>query len=517
VNDTAGERILNFVNRVGKTTSQIQQIHKENEAGERRAGYASAARKETPEESASRAFLEGHEKFRGNADANKYRLDVEALLNRSDDMDPKKFLAEKEKISHKYLNGAPDSYVHGFIPSALQVEGSVEKRYADRQFDILQKGYLSDVSEGAELALDMVLKADSITDKAGALREKLTGMQEMGKYYGLDRTEVAGQVISTLGNLAVKSGRPDILNFAYVRDKDGHRLIDRPEVKAKLEQYQRQAIAKQESMVTEKLSLEDSRQEQAVNDFDKSIIKALDDDNFDLADAKLESVKPHLTPARYEQLLKRANQARSGAGYADSTNMESYRLAYDKATDGLLTEEEWANIPAFVTKSDYKELLKVNSRGGGGADKKYSMTEVNEYKRMAVKSVAQQNTLTSVFSEGNLGEDRANWARHAFNIAVSEHIDKENETPNIKLMMEWVVSIGKAAYLNFPEDGSKPDTTTNGHPADGGIVRGTIPVQPKKDNRKFTESAGNPIVNGVDDLQSRKQSTLDMIEGTDSN
>ena len=500
--DRKGSTILKFVGQLQGMSGAYQRDMKRIEGEDHEAGQTSAMRGEEAPEDASAAFIEGHERFTGSADANAYHKQMEELYQKQYQLTPDQWLAEKEKINAEFLNGRSDAYVQGFVPAAVKIEDNYDRRYQKQQMIMVQDEYLTNVSANAELSLDLGLKDETMSgqDVNISMRQSLTTMQETGKQYGLSRTEVSKVFLRSIGEKAAQTGRPDLLNFAMIPDKDGHKLSNRPDMADIVNNYIQAAEAEQESMVQKKLGAEKKLQKEIDVSIDRALVVSTESGDFGDAKALIRQYADNLTPERLATHIKRIKALESEEGWSTTSNPMEYQAFYNLSAAGEMDDNAWEMARYSLSKAEYKEMVKLNTKAKEDAEnpKAPSRANLKQYTNLALNKVAPKDNITKKYFNEN-GADREQFVVHQFNLRFEERTaDKKAGPVTIKELREWSKDIEADAEAQFPIGGEAAtvDTPSKSSP--------TAKVNPVSKSKPMTnKSAGDPIVKDLDDLFSR--------------
>jgi hypothetical protein len=488
----------------------LKEAQRRTDAAHKAEGRTSAMKDEDVNADASAAFVEGHEGFQGEAGANQYRLEMDKLYREKYQVDPREWEKLKNQINSKYLNGASDAYVQGFVPRAVQIETQMDKKYADQQFIMVQDEYLTNVAEGTELAMSMVLKDNSIPDgqKAQAIRDKITMMQENGiEFYGLNRNQISHVVVKKIGTLAQRTGRPDLLAFTMVPDKDGHKMIDRPAMADQVAGYIKGAQNEQQSQVNAQIAREEKLQKEINISVDRALV--VSESAGDVEDAKmlLEKYTDNLTPERLAYHWKRIHKMEDPDSWPKQSNMMDYRAYMAKAIKGEMTDIDWMEAPDSLSYNDYKEIAKIDIRAREKpADTSRNNSMVKDYRTSALKKVAPEDMfgLTTLLTPG-LGADRTESLKHKFTMwQVYRDDSKGDITPEEVMKMskqfqgEVVEEMPETVFVNddttSSNSGGGQKKPAGQHTKTGGVNQPKTPM---------TDVEAEPVLTDLDELKKR--------------
>ena len=250
----AGGRAKRLAEALGIIQGTMPLVGQALEAGANRAHKEGAldalSGKEKPTTGMMR--IHGWESLKGEMTARReYREELNSFFNENHlEMTPEEFETGVQEISQKYLQGASNSFLEGFLKYAVDIEQSIFDKYNNTQREIVRQesmdmlsskahntavdsltNYLTSRFEGIEELDDILTRPDVLwqidiegtlgQELSPILRADLTEAQIKGKQLGFQRHEVNALYLEQVGELAVRYGMPELLDFLRLPDSDG--------------------------------------------------------------------------------------------------------------------------------------------------------------------------------------------------------------------------------------------------------------------------------------------------------
>lgn len=234
--------------------------------------------------------IQGWDTLKGELTARQeYRDELNSFFNDNHlELLPEEFEAGVREISNKYIQGASKSYLEGFLPQALDIEQSIFDKYNSTHRELVRQEsmdmlsskahntvvkhlteYLQSRFEGIESLDDILTRPEVLwqldvegtlgAELAPILRADLSDAQRKGKQLGFTRHEVNQLYLEQVGELAVRYGMPELLDFLWLPDETGNAPI-------------RSAAAGKTSF--QYLSKSEAERKTTVNEYLKAIAKA---------------------------------------------------------------------------------------------------------------------------------------------------------------------------------------------------------------------------------------------------
>lgn len=333
-------------------------------------GMMAAMKGEEKPDTATGAFIRGYETFSGEADVAEFHKQLHAAYLESGDMTPDEWAVKREELTNKFLNGASDEYVRGFVPKALQVSAKYDQQITADQRKRVVNDHLVNVRKQAEEAYQFAvnLPEDSKDSMGGYLRKELTRIQKESKSLGLlDRNAVTEQFIQVIGRSAVREGRPDDLEelasaMAEPDKEDGFSLKNRPDLGEKIENYIDAAERTRNALDKAQANAEEKAFKARLEDIERAIVVGLADGSPESIKKVTDLINEHgqnIPVTRFKQYMNDFYDKLDDANWARSTDPFQYSQAYAQALRGKWNER--VGVQSYLEKDDYIELDKINA------------------------------------------------------------------------------------------------------------------------------------------------------------
>jgi hypothetical protein len=375
-------------------------IKKEIDKERKGRGMADAVAKKDPQEE-SNAYIMGHELIKGKAAAADLDAEMSKYFEEAKDEDPAKFKTGLDQLSRKFLAGRSEPFVEGILADAISIEQKYSGAYQAHQIEKTQQEGLTNLSKAFDYDITEILKAKDIptADKAKAIREAITGQQEVGKIvYKLDRTEMSKHLLGTVIRKALELADPDLLTqVATLEDKHGVRLIDNEKLAPRIDDGIKAATAEQKKLANEFDQRVEKARQRVENAVSNKIIELSLDSNGDTKEAHKLLMK-YTDPTRNDEgvmldpgFVATAHKLLTtrGRGFALVTNDKLYVDAMQKAGQGKLSLQEVLDAKRFTEESEWKSLLSVHMREEDQKSKKQKTPLRKDFESEVRKTVDQ--------------------------------------------------------------------------------------------------------------------------------
>lgn len=197
------------------------------------------------------------------------RLLQEAIVN---EWTPEEYDEAVRQFTDMQTQGRTDNFISGFSNEVLGIVDSTRQAFTrnalqiaqERSYELLNSNMSQGIKDavtgilGPSIAINMdnPVFMDYMTDTAiqglkGSLHDKLLEMQERGleldgdKLLGLDRKTTTAMFAQAVGEFAIKSGKPELMDVFTIRDASGIAPIHNPEINDLVESYHNEAIKAQ--------------------------------------------------------------------------------------------------------------------------------------------------------------------------------------------------------------------------------------------------------------------------------
>lgn len=452
----------------------------------------------TEREKKSKAFLAGWETLDGRVKAKTaYMQEISEYLTQNQHLDSEEFTAGLAEISKKYLEGASDSFIKGFLPEALELEARVLDRYQARlNEEYVQKRNENmnvEISSGINSLLigvfeDMFdVEIDSLHEwlsegenfrklkeyseevkerVSPLLRELLDEAIELGKEVGMDTPTISDMFLKYISTLAITTGVPELIDYAYISGKDGVAVIG---TSSGSEVMQRRKAAEESRKAYDRaLDSEDAKRLQ------EEINKFKSDHYFFIADLSMEEDRQAAIQKATERYLQYKDNEWFSANISNpetylndlltfmhgggvrefpiNGNFRLYAHYHRRAVQGDLTMEEFLNEVLAMDELNqdqahmvYQAIIQNSPEIAGEGAWKHR-TEVNRIQNSLIKQVANSIEVAEL---GDFALDLSTYMEYAFArefIKYREANDGAYPDPD-----EWMNEIGRKVLKETKE------------------------------------------------------------------
>lgn len=486
------EAMMRFSSQWQGMQSQATNLFAQRAAEVKKDGATSSMAGEDKPKRASDAFIEGYETQEGEAAVADYIGERDALQSKAEQMLPDEYEAASEAINKKFLHGASDNFVRGFVPDALKAGAKYDRDYQKIQKRKIDQTFLSNVRKEGFAKTSLIYDDETITDKPQAIRDLLTAQQLKGKQMQVaDRNRINDEFIETLGVEAIRGANPDLMAFTTLKDKDGHALIDDPEMADKINQIINAATAAQTTQNALAGKAQDKALKLAKEDAEKEMVdawSALSSSEGGVSDKAIISFhqtlfakRDLLGPTAYAKYRALGVDLVTGNGFAAKghTDSKGYGLLWDMASDGRLTDEllEWNR--GKMDPDYYIQLVKHRAASNkffsgeeGSAFKPVYNTYVSDLKGI----VNQVNPITKRLLDPLGGPQRQAHAYHYMTTKLNT-FKKENQGkyPTTDEVYQWTKDAAKDAFEVYGDPRTVGDNGTEGS---SGLKSSHTPTNP---------------------------------------
>ena len=511
-----------FVMAIGGLQSALAgavETKKMQDDGEKKAGQRAAASGQPVPESATKAFLYGHELISGKAAA----AELDTVLSKyyddaADEPDVEKVIAGHQRVIREFTAGRSDAYLDGLLPDAIQLDREYSVKYHKRVVEKVKLDGLARLGQGFESDIRRIY-GDATMDpeaRAQAAREVLTGVQELGKStYPLSRMEISEAMLQVVDRVSTDLADPSIWDVV-TKEHAGVRLIDNPKLAPKIEAGIRSATSEQRRVKNEVDSFRKQEQARIENEVQSVIIGILADPG--ASGAQIQEahqllkayshpdnnpngivVNPGILTSGYRLLSERSQ------GFAQQTDYGKFDLAYDKFMRGDGTLEDLVAVKRFVEEDKYNALRGVLYREGSKAMRSPARREFDTRVIGEAKSV-NQPAMPGLQDQN--GQNRYNHVRD-YSMAWWNDYKLENngKEPSVEEQRKKLNELRKDAADRYPQmifgqEFQAPSAAPPAPPAQ-------VPQAPKLGNPGISRNAqpdvSDPGAAALDRVRKKKQ------------
>lgn len=344
-------------------------------------------------------LIKGYETMEGELHARKFAREAEQYYHENyNKLDPEEFNEGLKALSQQYMEQAPsDNYLKSFIPTATQAEDQLLGRYNQDMAEEFQRQSLNMTSELIADELDKKVQNTLGTSLEGiierpqdylrtaidigesgigeTLRTTLTQMQQRGEALNLDKQTVSNLFVQQVGQVAIDTGMPELLDFASIEDSNKIRLETNPELMDTIEsmrnkaetrrndiiQMQDKEVQKQkeaehrekQQLFTATLgNLEFMTPEERLNTANEMEDMLLNDEAFD-----------GMSMSEFRTYHDRLMDVKNGINkFADEPEWATFTTLYEKARAGALKNSELIKAIPDLDKASYTQLAGMIDR-----------------------------------------------------------------------------------------------------------------------------------------------------------
>ena len=421
-------------------------------------------------------LIQGYESMEGELHARRYAREARQYYNENyNKLDPEEFNEGLKALSTKYIENAPsDNYLKSFIPVASKAEEELLLSYNEDMAKEFQEQSLAmtgelvsdevetrvrrtlgiDLEGITERPLDYIRTSIDIgeTDIGQILRQSLDYIQERGKGLNLDKQTVSTVFVNYVGDLAVKTAMPELMDFASIEDKSKIRLETNPELKQAIDSYREQASTNRDNLLISYDNQEQKRLEDESKEKRQRFTVALGKVEFMEPQERIATVNQmedmllndiafdDLSDSAFRTYHDRLIDIKKGINkFADEPDSSTFVSLYEKARNGNLYNEELLDSIESLDKTSYIMLA-----GMIDAHNKKLRNEALSAEEEAIKK--QKDTSDSFF-----------------NRLMPRVVSQIQETKGFRAMFEGDTNDALEAqmimdYMNLSEEAGRPLT-----------------------------------------------------------
>jgi len=413
-----------------------------------------------PEDLADRA----KDAMAGKASTAVFKSKLDNLFTKAKDLPEDEFMLALQKTKTEFLKGQNRSFIEGFLPLGAEYEHKTIQSYYVHQDKLDTEDFLNRLGGVAQAELVSVNEQPLFDNqiKAEHLHTMVRNQQELAKQYkNLTKDQVNAKIIDSIGTLAVRSGRPDFLDFTMLKDKDGIAIWDTANKEA-IARYVRQAESARDGMEREEQARVKLVQQESAANAQRFVIDALysgDSRQINEAMLMVAKVKDFYTPKEYEHIHQFVSEIRAGDDYfANDSNPDVYTDLLVRADDNKLDLATLRNFKENLSRGDYLKVFERIQKANEKAlkDKKAGGTGKSPQDKAFTdmrSGIGQELMLPGTFDEtmNPMGTDitrrRSNLGKRLF----AEYVEQRREEEG-KLTWEaldWAKQ--KAIYMAYQQ------------------------------------------------------------------
>lgn len=338
-------------------------------------------------------LIQGYETMEGELHARRYAREARQFYNENyNKLDPEEFNEGLKALSEQYIEGAPsDNYLKSFIPVASRAEEELLLSYnedmakefqeqslamtgeliSDEVEDKVRRTLGIDLEGITERPMDYIRTAIDIgeTEIGSILRQSLDYAQERGKNLNLDKQTVSNIFVEYIGELAISTAMPELLDFASIEDKNKIRLETNPELKQVIDAYRNKASQNRDNLLTMFDNQEQKRLEDEGREKRQLFTVTLGNVDFMEPQERIDTVNEmegmllndpafdDLSDSAFRIYHDRLMDIKKGVNkFADEPDYPVFVTLYEKARNGNLYNDELLSSIENLDKSSYTML-----------------------------------------------------------------------------------------------------------------------------------------------------------------
>lgn len=192
------------------------------------------------------SYMKGYELQKGKAAGTEYALKAQEIVNNSQDLTPGELREKLEGLHADYITDSSEAFQLGFGPIAKNARTSLYEKHGAMVQKQVEDTYKANIGRGVvgDASVVWAQYKDDPEQYAKKMRKILdyTNANTEGKHTFTSK-ELLALEIKALGEKAVDSKNPELLQaFFYMNDK-GESLVDDPDLRAQASVYLRKAQA----------------------------------------------------------------------------------------------------------------------------------------------------------------------------------------------------------------------------------------------------------------------------------
>jgi hypothetical protein len=177
-------------------------------------------------ESASSKYMTVYGKLQGEKKAVEFHNSLDQWLQTNPNAEFGTYEKTKASMLAQHSEGLSGYALDSFLPTAVGSIGKADAKYQDLQIEYLKADASSNISTIAGGKLNDLISGTAPDELPKAMRDDLTRMHKEFKAGPLDKKEMSQSYLRAIGQRAEVEGRPELLDFTNIKDKDGIALID---------------------------------------------------------------------------------------------------------------------------------------------------------------------------------------------------------------------------------------------------------------------------------------------------
>jgi hypothetical protein len=171
-------------------------------------------------------YMTVYGKLQGEKKAIDFHNELNGWLSQNPNAHIGEYESTKAKLLAQHSEGLEGYSLDSFLPTAVKSIGKSDAEYQKIQLDYIKRDASGNMSAVAAGGLDNLMENNTPDTLPKAMRDELTRMHKEYKKGPLNRKEISQAYLRAIGHRAEVEGRPELLAFADIKDKDGVSLMD---------------------------------------------------------------------------------------------------------------------------------------------------------------------------------------------------------------------------------------------------------------------------------------------------
>lgn len=392
-------------------------------------------------------YQEVHGKLQGAQKASDFHTSLTTWLKANPNATPEEYEKTKAGMLQGGSEGLKGWALDAFLPSAIESIEKSDINFQKRQVEILKEDTSGAISQIAGQSLPKKIEETAPKDLPQVIRDDLSRIQKLNMGGPLDRKDVSRAYLRALGRFAEVNGRPDILDFGFLPDKDGVAVADNPELAEELRTYIERAKTNRDDIDEKKKVLDKEFIANKQSELNLSLHSILANNKLTeqerleaLSSIEYELYKYGSTENNPEGLVLPSGfvntytgairTVRSFRGFAEIDNGDAIVRLEEAGTE--LSLEDIQREQGNITKTTYqKYMARFASLTKKGMTKtgREALKMENSYKTPTMRGLSYQNPFGPIFNPYVNAAQRHLRGLTLWNMKIKEAEDalKENE------------------------------------------------------------------------------------------
>lgn len=326
-------------------------------------GFLGIGIDEVPDEPVG-AAEQARSQMQGKIGTAEFKTQLDNFFAQNKDIDPAEYQMQLGLMKREFLKGKDRSYIEGFLRDGLAYEQQAHDQFVEYRDRKDTDDFLNEVGGVAHAELKRLVNEPTFTPeiRAELLHQMVRNSQELGAAYkGLSHNQINEKIVDSIGIMAVREGRPDLMDFVLLRDESGVSLWDTG-VKLKAANYIKAAEAERDGVAKAEAEAKKLARKATEAEASRGMVDALYSENPAKVTEAMEYMVTNrdlFTPEKYEHFMGIYSELRSGDDtmFAKNTNQDVLIDMLVSADDGELSLQNLRSRKEFVSRNDYLKVF----------------------------------------------------------------------------------------------------------------------------------------------------------------